>query len=186
MCLIVARSCAPTTKVHAVQSLHRRDRIVAMTGDGVNDAPALKTADVGVAMGSGSEVTKQAGDIVLTDDNFASLVAAIEEGRRVFDNIKKFIVHEISSNIGSLLVLVISLAFRDLDNISINALSALQTIWINTIIVAMPSLALLREPPDPVRVPIDTSDASDCVVSESDDSAAQLAGRRSVQFRSPR
>jgi magnesium-transporting ATPase (P-type) len=126
-------------------------------------------------MGSGTEVTKQAADLVLVDDNFASIVAAIEEvsvfvpvacvllthglslplacaqGRRIFINIKKFIVHELSSNIASLLLLVIGLAFRDPEGLSINPLSALQAIWINTLIVAMPSLALSREPNDPVR-----------------------------------
>eukprot|EP00698_Gefionella_okellyi_P018739 TRINITY_DN5657_c0_g1_i1.p1 TRINITY_DN5657_c0_g1~~TRINITY_DN5657_c0_g1_i1.p1 ORF type:complete len:910 (-),score=253.79 TRINITY_DN5657_c0_g1_i1:585-2963(-) len=147
---VIAR-CAPDTKVRMVKALHRRGRIVVMTGDGVNDAPALKAADAGVAMGTtGSEVTKQAADIVLVDDNFASIVAAVEEGRFIFASIKKFVVHEICSNIASLLILVLSLSFRDPQNLSVFPLSALQTLWVNTLIVALPSLALTNEPRDDV------------------------------------
>lgn len=86
---VIAR-CAPHTKVRMIDALHRRNRYAAMTGDGVNDSPSLKRADVGIAMGlGGSDVAKSASDIVLTDDNFQSIVHAIEEGRRMFDNIQK-------------------------------------------------------------------------------------------------
>ncbi|KAL8866489.1 MAG: hypothetical protein Q9174_006276, partial [Haloplaca sp. 1 TL-2023] len=96
--IVIAR-CAPSTKTRMIGALHRRRAYCAMTGDGVNDAPSLQAADVGIAMGlAGSDVAKGASDIVLTDDNFASIVSAIEEGRRMFDNIQKFILHLLTSN----------------------------------------------------------------------------------------
>jgi Na+-exporting ATPase len=90
--LVIAR-CSPTTKVKMVQALHRRGRFCVMTGDGVNDSPALKQANVGMAMGTGSDVAKDAAEMILTDDNFASIVKAVEEGRRLFDNIQKVYFH---------------------------------------------------------------------------------------------
>merc|ERR1711977_199096 len=110
--LVIAR-CAPSTKVRMIEALHRRKRFCAMTGDGVNDSPSLRRADVGIAMGqAGSDVAKDASDIVLTDDNFASILAAVEEGRRMFDNIQKFVLHLLAQNIAQALTLLIGLGFE--------------------------------------------------------------------------
>ncbi|KAF9293684.1 Na+ ATPase [Mortierella antarctica] len=103
---VVAR-CSPNTKVKMIAALHRRNLFAAMTGDGVNDSPSLKAADVGIAMGqSGSDVAKQAADIVLTDDNFSTIVQAVAEGRRIFANIQKFVQHLMSTNVAEIVVLV--------------------------------------------------------------------------------
>lgn len=126
--LVVAR-CAPSTKVRMIEALHRRNRYVAMTGDGVNDSPSLKRADIGIAMGSGSDVAKESADIVLTDDNFASILNAIEEGRRIFDNIQKFILHVLAANIGFVIALLTGLAFKDESGVSVFLLAPVEILW---------------------------------------------------------
>ncbi|EJP62002.1 potassium/sodium efflux P-type ATPase [Beauveria bassiana ARSEF 2860] len=140
--LVVAR-CAPQTKVRMIEALHRRKAFVAMTGDGVNDSPSLKRADVGIAMGqAGSDVAKEASDIVLTDDNFASILNAVEEGRRMFDNIQKFILHVLAENIAQACTLLIGLAFKDARGVSIFPLAPVQILWIIMITSGMPDMGL--------------------------------------------
>ncbi|KAL8932589.1 MAG: hypothetical protein Q9216_006768, partial [Gyalolechia sp. 2 TL-2023] len=143
--LVIAR-CAPSTKTRMIASLHRRRAFCAMTGDGVNDAPSLQSADVGIAMGlAGSDVAKGASDIVLTDDNFASIVSAIEEGRRMFDNIQKFILHLLTSNIAEVVLLIVGLGFQDDAGFSVFPLSPLQILWINMLTSSFPAFGLGRE-----------------------------------------
>ena len=110
---VLAR-CSPESKVKLIDALHRRGKLVAMTGDGVNDAPAVKRADIGIAMGlAGSDVTKNASDITLTDDNFVTILKAVEEGRVIFKNIQKFTLHLLCGNVSEVIVLIIGLALRD-------------------------------------------------------------------------
>ncbi|KAJ5346718.1 hypothetical protein N7541_009200 [Penicillium brevicompactum] len=143
--LVIAR-CAPQTKVRMIDALHRRCRFAAMTGDGVNDSPSLKHADVGIAMGqAGSDVAKDASDIILTDDNFASILNAVEEGRRIFDNIQKFVLHLLSENIAQACTLLIGLAFKDADNQSVFPLSPVEILWIIMITSGMPDMGLGME-----------------------------------------
>lgn len=140
--LVVAR-CAPQTKVRMINALHRRKCFVAMTGDGVNDSPSLKQSDVGIAMGlAGSDVAKEASDIVLTDDNFASILNAVEEGRRMFDNIQKFILHVLAENIAQAFTLLIGLAFKDKSGLSVFPLAPVQILWIIMITSGMPDMGL--------------------------------------------
>ncbi len=129
---------SPKHKKEIVDALRARGEVVAMTGDGVNDAPALRAADIGVAMGSGTDVTKNAADIVLSDDNFTTMVGAVEEGRNVFFNIKKTIDFFLATNLAEVLcVLILSLFFWRLD-----FLTSTQLLWVNLITDSLPVLAL--------------------------------------------
>ncbi|KAI8974635.1 potassium/sodium efflux P-type ATPase [Pilobolus umbonatus] len=146
--LVIAR-CSPDTKVKMIEALHRRKKISAMTGDGVNDSPSLKESDIGISMGQGgSDVAKQASDIILVDDNFATIVAAIEEGRRVFTNISKFCVHMVSVNVAELTPLLLCLALKSGDTI-IFPLSPIQILFNNLITSAPPAMALGLEKVQP-------------------------------------
>ncbi|KXX81602.1 Calcium-transporting ATPase 3 [Madurella mycetomatis] len=142
--LVIAR-CAPETKSKMVEALRRRDAFMAMTGDGVNDAPSLSRADVGIAMGTGSDVAKSAAKIVLTDDKFNSIVAAIREGRRMFENIQKFILHLLSSNVGEVILLIAGLGFQDEAGTSVFPISPLEILWINMVTSSFPAFGLSRE-----------------------------------------
>lgn len=140
--LVIAR-CAPQTKVRMIEALHRRGRLCAMTGDGVNDSPSLKMADVGVAMGqNGSDVAKDASDIVLTDDNFASIGNAIEEGRRMSDNIRRFILHLLAQNIAQAFLLLIGLAFKDASGFSVFPISPVGIMFVIMLTSALPAIGL--------------------------------------------
>lgn len=136
---------SPEHKVRIVRAFQTNNNIVAMTGDGVNDAPALKLADIGVAMGKvGTDVAKEAADIILTDDNFATIVSSVEEGRRIYDNILKAIQFMLSTNIGELLVLFIAVMFN-----WISPLLPIHILWINLVTDSLPALALSIDPADP-------------------------------------
>ncbi|CAG1988711.1 unnamed protein product [Fusarium graminearum] len=158
--LVVAR-CSPTTKVRMIEALHRRGCYVAMTGDGVNDSPSLKHADVGIAMGlNGSDVAKESSDIILTDDNFASILNAIEEGRRIFDNIQKFILHVLAANFAFVIFLLVGLAFKDENGVSIFVMTPVEIIWMLLVAGAFTETGLgfeqaspdiLRRPPHSLK-----------------------------------
>lgn len=145
---------SPEHKVRIVQAWQANGEIVAMTGDGVNDAPSLKIADIGCAMGVvGTDVAKEAADVILTDDNFATVVSAVEEGRRIYDNILKAIQFLLSSNIGEIVVLflailitpILSKAFN-IEITLIETLLPIHLLWVNLVTDSLPALALAVDP----------------------------------------
>ncbi len=146
---------SPEHKVRIVKAWQKNGEIVAMTGDGVNDSPALKSADIGCAMGTvGTDVAKEAADVILVDDNFATVVSAVEEGRRIYDNILKVIQFLLSSNIGEVVVLFLATLFSTviakwcgIENIgALNILLPIHILWVNLVTDSLPALALAFDP----------------------------------------
>ncbi len=140
----------PEQKMDIIDTLKKKGQVVAMTGDGVNDAPALKKADIGIAIGSGTEVAKEASKMIITDDNFASIVKAIKEGRIIYDNIRKFVFYLLSSNMGEVLTIFAAILIGwKYNNVMILPLLAIHILWINLVTDGLPALALGVEPTEP-------------------------------------
>ena len=142
---------SPAHKLRVIEALTKRGNVVAMTGDGINDAPALKRSDIGIAMGiTGTDVTKETADMVLTDDNFASIVAAVEEGRHIFGNVKKYLVYLLSCNIGEILLMAMAILFGTTFGLTpgVIPLVAIQILYVNLATDGLPAIALSVDPPD--------------------------------------
>jgi Ca2+-transporting ATPase len=153
----------PEHKLRIVDALKRNGEVVAMTGDGVNDAPALKRADIGIAMGKvGTDVAREAADMVLSDDNFATIIHAVEQGRVVFDNLRKVILFLLSCNMSEVLVVFVTAFFSPTA-----ALLPLQLLWINLVTDGLPALALGVDPGDPGVMDRTPRDAQESILSNS-------------------
>ena len=152
---------SPENKVQLVKALQQNGEIVAMTGDGVNDAPAIKNADIGISMGiTGTDVAKDTADMILVDDNFATIVNAVEEGRVIFSNIKKFVSFLLSCNIAEVLIVFLSILFG-----LPSPLTPIQLLWLNLVTDAFPALALGVEPAEPGIMKEDPRDPNSSIIS---------------------
>lgn len=151
--LVVAR-CSPTTKVRMIAAGKRRGRLLAMTGDGINDAPALLNAPIGIAMGSGTDVAKDAAELILTDDKFDNIAKAVKEGRTVFKNIQRFMIALLVLNVAEVLLLLVGLALRDAHDESIFPISPIGVLFLN-LVAGLPAIGLgfERAEPDVMKKP---------------------------------